>query len=112
MEVQFNTNKLYKLCTNECECQKRYSEKIVFKKIYQRLLELRAARNLREIFLLPSARCHRLIGDRDGQFAVYLTGKLRMIFVSATDPQPLDESGGLDIARVDSVKIVEIVDYH
>ena len=112
MEVQFNTNKLYKLCTSEYECQKKYSEKIVFRKIYQRLLELGAARNLKEIFLLPSAHCHRLIGDREGQFAVYLTGKLRMIFVSTTEPQPLDESGRIDIARVDSVKIVEIVDYH
>ena len=112
MDVQFNTNKLSKLCTNEYECQKKYSDKIVFRKIYQRLLELRAARSLKEMFLLPSARCHRLIGDRKGQFAVNLTGKLRMIFVSTTEPPPLDKSGGLDIARVDAVKIVEIVDYH
>jgi proteic killer suppression protein len=112
MEIIFNTNKLHSLCTNERECQKHYPDKIVYRKIYQRLLELKAATNLEEICLLRSARCHRLTGKRKDQFAVSLTGNLRLIFIPIADHSSQDENGVLILSRVDSVKIIEIVDYH
>lgn len=112
MKIHFKTNKLIKICTIERECGKLYSDKIVFKKIYQRLLEFRAASHLGEISRLPPMRCHQLKHNRSGQFAVDLTGKLRLVFVPGHDHVPIGLDGEIDIKEITEITIIEICDYH
>jgi len=57
-------------------------------------------------------RCHALREDRAGQFALDLWGPYRLIFEPDNDPLPKKEDGGIDIAKVTSVRILEIADYH
>ncbi len=79
-------------------------------KIQLRLDQLRAARTLAEIAMLPAARCHELQEERRGQLAVDLAQPWRLIFT------PLEwiekDAAGLDWSKVDAIVIEEIVDYH
>ncbi len=75
-------------------------------------MELSAADTLAEISALPSARCHQLIGDRAGQFAVDVQHPFRVIFEPAHDPVPRKEDGGIDLTRVMAIRILEVTDYH
>lgn len=57
-------------------------------------------------------RFHALSGTRAGQFALGLDGPYRLIFEPANDPVPRKDDGGLDLARITAVEIIEVVDYH
>ncbi len=77
-------------------------------KLMQRISEFRATDSLSEISHLPPPRLHSLGGDRNGEFAVSLTGNERLVFK------------GLDInneftsnkSQVVKIYILEVVDYH
>jgi len=75
--------------------------KSCFRKLKARLTDILAAANVSE---LVAGRPHPLERDRLGQFAVDLSG--------ANDPEPLNDAGGIDWARVTVVRIVFIGDYH
>ncbi len=75
-------------------------------------MELRAADTLADISMLPPARRHGLSGDRAGQFAVDVQHPFRLIFEPAHDPVPRKEDGGIDLARVTAIRILEVTDYH
>ena len=53
-----------------------------------------------------------LKNERAGQFSVRLHGGLRLIVKPQTQPPPAKPDGGLDWAAIDSLYIVEMVDYH
>lgn len=57
-------------------------------------------------------RCHPLSSDRKGQFAIYLWGSYRLVFVPDHDPIPTLPDGGLDRTKVTQISIKEVVDYH
>jgi hypothetical protein len=59
-----------------------------------------------------AGRCHQLHSDRDEQFAMSITGSLRLVFVPDHDPIPRLQNGGIDRSRVTRIKILEVVDYH
>lgn len=82
------------------------------KKLKQRMMELQAANSLEEISHLPPTKLHELTGDRAGQFSVDLNQPFRLIFEPNHDPVPELGDGGIDLAKVISIKIIEIVDYH
>lgn len=46
------------------------------------------------------------------QFAVDLKHPKRLVFEIADNPVPRKPDGGLDLASVTSVVVVEVVDYH
>lgn len=56
--------------------------------------------------------CDQLTGDRSGQFAVHVTGPLRLVFVPDHEPVPRLDDGGIDQGAVTCIRILEIVDYH
>lgn len=43
---------------------------------------------------------------------MYLDGLWRLVLEPANDPLPRKEDGGLDLARITAVEIVEVIDYH
>ncbi|MCF7673842.1 MAG: type II toxin-antitoxin system RelE/ParE family toxin [Akkermansiaceae bacterium] len=110
MDVSFHTKKLEKLANSGKEQQRQLGNNAA-KKFKRRLDDLRAARNLAEMSLLPG-RLHPLIGDRSGEFSLDLEHPNRLLMVPAHDPVPLKEDGGVDWDAVTAVEITEITDTH
>ena len=79
MEVQFRTQKLQKQYEISSKAEKAYGRDVA-RMYIQRINILKQARNIVEICALPALRCHPLKGDRQGQWAVKLTGLYRLIF--------------------------------
>lgn len=66
-----------------------------------------------DVSRLPPPRCHALTGDRAGQFAVTTTQQYRLIFEPANVPIPVLEDGGIDLAEITAIRILEVdIDYH
>lgn len=98
MRILYRTKKLEKYCTIACEAQKKYGLGIA-EKLHTRIDDIEASSSVDELEKYRIGGCHRLKGDRYGQYAMDLVHPHRLIFVKKSD-------------RVDIVEIVEIVDYH
>ena len=109
MYVEFKTLKLKKQCEDINLARRQWGEPVA-RKIIQRINELIAAERLCDISHLPPTRCHALTHNRKGQFAVDLTGQLRLVF------QPINDDGlvltGVEPLHIYRVKILEVIDYH
>ena len=81
------------------------------KKLNQRLDDLDAAQCMEVMRVLPG-HWEELKNDRAGQFSVRLHGGLRLIVKPQKQPPPTKPDGGLDWAAIDSIYIIEMVDYH
>ncbi len=111
MVIYFKTKKLQKVCNNKNEAIKKLGSKMAGK-LQRRLMELTAASCLADISRLPPSRCHQLSGNRDGQLSVDLEHPYRLLFISANDPVPVIQDGGLDWTQITEIEIVEIADTH
>jgi len=78
----------------------------------RRLDDIKGMANLSELMKLPNARCHPLILNRKGQFAVDLDHPYRLVFEPANDPLPKMPDGGLDYEKITLIRILEVIDYH
>ena len=81
------------------------------KKLKLRLDDLDAAQSMADMRGVPG-RWEELKNDRAGQFSARLHGGLRLIIKPQKHPPPLKPDGGLDWAAIESIYIVEVVDYH
>lgn len=111
MDVTFRTTKLRDICNSEKELFREFGKDIA-RKIMLPLNELRNAENLSQIPPVPPPRCHELVGDRKGQFAVDLKHPHRLVFTIANDPILLKSDSGIDLTKVTKIKILEVADYH
>ena len=68
-------------------------------KIHQRIDEIAASDTVEEMIQWHIVRCHRLQGDRAGQYAMDLTHPYRLIFEKNEN-------------EIQIVNILDIVDYH
>jgi len=76
------------------------------------MMELRAASNLEVMKTIPAANCHELKGDRQGEFAVDISGNFRLIFKPDHNPVPRKEDKSIDCIKVTDIQILDIGDYH
>lgn len=106
MEIFAKTKKLANIINNRNLIQKYYGE--LTGKINARLDEFAAARTLRDIPSTPPPRCHALKGNRDGQFAVTVSGNYRIVFEGYDKNDQLSD----DKDRITTVFILAIEDYH
>ncbi len=111
MKIYFKTKKLEKICSRKKESVKAVGDKNS-RKLLQRMMELKAADTLDDISNFPPARCHELSGNRKRQFSVDINRNYRLLFISANDPVPEKDDGGLDKNRITEVEIIEIEDTH
>lgn len=111
MIIYFRTRKLQKMCSNKKEAERKLGAKMAGK-LLQRMMELSAATNLKEIASLPPARCHELSGDRRGQLSVDLDHPYRVLFIPAHKHLPIKLDGGLDWLKVIEIEIIDISDTH
>ena len=109
MELTFATARLQRLFESQRELRRIHGGRCA-KKLMTRLADLLAAPTLDEFRRLPG-RCHELDGNRRGQLALELDGGKRLIFSpNGSNIHRID--GGLQWALVESVCVLEVVDYH
>lgn len=81
------------------------------KKLKNRLDDLDAAQTMQDVCRLPG-HWEELKNKRAGQFSARLHGGMRLIVKPQKHPPPAKPDGGLDWSAIDSIYIVEVVDYH
>jgi plasmid maintenance system killer protein len=111
MLIHFRTTKLEKEFSSAKELTRAYGAE-QGRVLMRRVSELRAARRLADLRLLPQLRAHELAGDRKGQISITVRHPHRLILLVAHQPVPRREDGGLDWDAVTEVTIFEVVDYH
>ncbi|GAB2028250.1 type II toxin-antitoxin system RelE/ParE family toxin [Lactovum odontotermitis] len=107
MEYFGATSKLAKLLSSERNLIKEYGKKEAAG-ISKRLEEFRLADNLAMISHLPPSKLHKLRGDRDRQFAVWITENYRLVF----EAYDIDDVQTTDKAKAVTISIIGIEDYH
>ncbi|MHB8762301.1 MAG: type II toxin-antitoxin system RelE/ParE family toxin [Coriobacteriia bacterium] len=110
MEIAFATTKLEKNLATESARSRKFGAEAA-KLLYRRMVQLHDAPNAHVMLTLPG-RCHELSGDRKGQLAVEVTKGLRLVFEPSEHPPPLKDDGGLDLAAITAITILEVTDYH
>ena len=98
MKITYKTNKLKKICTDAKSSDRVYGNKMS-EKIQMRIDEIKAIDTVENMINFNIGRCHRLINNRRGQYAVDLVHPYRLVF----------EKRGNEIQIA---HILEIVDYH
>ena len=83
----------------------------VSKKLKTRLDDLDAAQCMQHMRKLPG-HWEELKNKRAGQFSARLHGGMRLIVKPQKHPPPTKPDGGLDWSAIESIYIVEMVDYH
>lgn len=109
MELSFATKKFKKLVENGGKLQGEYGDRMA-EKIKTRLADLESASCLEDFRTLPG-RCHELTGNYEGCFALDLVHPKRLIF-KPEGVVPRLENGATDWAKVKSVIVIEVTDYH
>ena len=79
MIVQFRTRRLEKCYTTHKHAFRTWGD-VVGRRYIQRINTIKTVRSLDELFLIGELKCHPLKGDRNGQYAMSLTGFWRLIF--------------------------------
>lgn len=94
MEVLFKTNKLQKQYENSKDAIKAYGVDVA-RKYIERVNILKSAKSFDDLCKIPQLKFHPLAGDRDGEFAIFLTGFYRLIITNDGDT--------FDIAKIEEV---------
>ena len=109
MKISFTSKKIQKRCSSDHEMVRSYGVPLA-KKLQQRLMELDAAPNMEGI---PNyARCHPLVGKHRNRYAVHLSEPHRLLFEPSAEDLVYKEDGGLDLSKITSIIIVDVIDYH
>ena len=98
IEVHYRTRKLQKVCEKLDVAVKKYGVEMA-DKIHIRIDQIKNADNVLQLVQYAVGRCHKLQGDRQGQYAMDLVHPYRLIFVQEDDEAVI-------------VQIEEITDYH
>lgn len=110
MEIFYASNKLKKQFSSASEIKKAFGG--MAKKIAMRLDEMKSAPNLAVLQQIPQAQCHSLAGDRNGQWAVSISGNYRIIFTIGHDPVPVTDEGLIATILITDIIISGTEDYH
>ena len=108
MKIEFKSKSLKKVCINKKKARKKYGKKVA-KKLFQRIYELQAFENLKEVPHTPPFRKHKLRGKYSGCFAIDLSGNYRLVFKPACNFRQKEE---LNLKDVDKIIVWEVIDYH
>lgn len=94
MEVTFRTRKLEREYREHARAVKAYGSEVA-RRYIERINIVKKVRDIEELMALPGLRCHPLRGNRQGQYAIRLTGFYRLIFTLKGDE--------LEIAHIEEV---------
>ena len=110
MKIDFLDLRFRALCHDKRLATKAYGSESA-KKLKARLDDLDAAQCMDVMRTLPG-HWEELKRDRAGQFSARLHGGLRLIVKPQKQPPPTKPDGGLDWLAIDSLYILEVLDYH
>jgi proteic killer suppression protein len=96
VELEFALNRLLDASVSLPEASRLFGIPIG-RKYIQRLAVLRATDKFSQLYGLRALRLHPLKGNRDGQYAITLTGNYRLIIEKVNE---------------EKVKIMNVEDYH
>jgi len=77
--VTFRNRKLEKCYAKHKHAIRAWGDAVAHKYV-ERINLIQVAADLEELRKLPALKCHPLKGDREGQYAISLTGFYRLIF--------------------------------
>ena len=98
MDIMYKNNRLRKVCTDARIADRIYGNEMA-EKIQMRIDEIKAADTVEEMIQFRIGRCHPLVHNRKGQYAMDLVHPYRLIF---------EKCGN----HIQIAHIIEIVDYH
>lgn len=98
MDITYGNRKIESICKDARVAERTYG-RLMAGKIHQRIDEISAADTVEMMIQFHIGRCHSLIKNRKGQYAVDLIHPYRLVF---------EKSG----EEIQIVNILEIVDYH
>ena len=78
MEVTFRTNALRRCYEESARAVQRWGPAVA-RSYINRVNQLYAATNVRQLYNIRSLRLHPLQGPRSGRLSIYLTGRWRLI---------------------------------
>ncbi|MEI8325163.1 MAG: killer suppression protein [Betaproteobacteria bacterium] len=110
MKLDFLDSRLQAVCHDKRQAVKAFGVESA-KKLKLRLDDLDAAQCMEVMRTLPG-HWEELKRERLGQFSARLHGGLRLIAKPQKNPPPKKLDGGLDWLAIDSLYIIEVVDYH
>lgn len=79
MQVNYRNRQIEKVCTDASAATKKYGKRAAGL-IHQRVDEIYAAVSVEMLVQFRIGRCHPLVGNRKGQYAMDLEHPLRLIF--------------------------------
>ena len=79
MDITYKSNKIEKICTDAKISDRTYGNEMS-EKIQMRIGEIEAADTVEEMIKYRIGRCHPLINNRKGQYAVDLVHPYRLVF--------------------------------
>ena len=98
MDITYSNAKIKKICTNAKTAERAYGRKMA-DKIHQRIDELSAADTVEMMIRYHIGRCHPLVNNRKGQYALDLVHPYRLVF---------EKCGN----EIQIVNVLESIDYH
>ena len=104
MEISYAGKKLEKILTNERMIKKQYAA--FYKKIINRMSEIRAANNLDEIPHIPPPRRHKLEGNYIDCWGIDVSKNFRIVL------RPIGDWDESDLKTINKIQILSIEDYH
>ena len=109
MYIEFKSTKLKRQCEQVEEGTRAWGRQIAHK-VIRRINALKAADSIYDLSPLPPVRCHALKGPRQGQYAIDVGERHRLVFGLMEAPVTTSEEEGTSPEHM--VKILEVVDYH
>lgn len=100
MNIIYKNNKIQKACEDFSVAKREYGENNAIK-LHKAIKLLIAADDIEMLLRTKMQGCHRLVGDREGQYAMTLEQPFRLVFKIVNDE-----------IHIISVKILEITNYH
>lgn len=98
MQISYRNKQLQKVCESYSEACKKHGT-VTAKRIHKRIKQLSSAVSVEELVNNRIGRCHPLLGDKEGQYAMDLEHPARLVFVQLAD------------SKVE-ICIIGIEDYH
>ena len=98
MDITYKNSKIKKICTDAKTAERTYGRDMA-DKIHQRIDEIDASDTVEMMVHFHIGRCHPLVHNRKGQYAMDLVHPYRLVFEKKGD-------------EIQIANILEIVDYH
>lgn len=104
MIISYSSNRLKKILSDPRLIKKYYSNN--YKKIYNRLSEMKAANNLLEIPECPPPRRHKLYGNYKDCWGIDCSKNYRIII------RPVGKFDINNLSSICEIEIIDLEDYH